>query len=75
MPCNLISSCFFPESPWFRDPADCGPGHQPGQPQHHDWQSNNHPGQQNMELSAPSSTFTIKNLLRHNTTRVFENGK
>ena len=52
MPCNLISSCFFPESPWFRDPADCGPGHQPGQPQHHDWQSNNHPGQQNMELSA-----------------------
>jgi len=44
MPCNLISSCFFPESPWFRDPADCGPGHQPGQPQHHDWQSNNHPG-------------------------------
>ena len=51
MPCNLISSCFFPESPWFRDPADCGPGHQPGQQQHHDWQSNNHPGPHNLELS------------------------
>jgi len=23
MPCNLISSCFFLESPWFREP-DCG---------------------------------------------------
>jgi len=40
MPCNLISSCFFPESPWFRDTVNCAPGHQ-------EWQqpaNNNHTG-------------------------------
>jgi len=37
MPCNLISSCFFPESPWFRDNINCGP-------LHHDWQPGNQSG-------------------------------
>ena len=41
MPCNLISSCFFPESPWFRE-IDCAG---PGQPQHQDWQLTNQPGE------------------------------
>ena len=33
MPCNLISSCFFLESPWFRDPDCLQPNSQ--------WASNN----------------------------------
>jgi len=41
MPCNLISSCFFPESPWFRDTVNCAPA-----PGHQEWQqeNNNHTG-------------------------------
>jgi len=55
MPCNLISSCFFLESPWFRE-QDCG------QPTG-DWQSNHNqleglavadqPGQARMGSTAP----------------------
>lgn len=55
MPCNLISSCFFLESPWFRE-QDCS---QPSA----DWQSNNNqidglavadqPGQGGMGSTAP----------------------
>ena len=55
MPCNLISSCFFLESPWFRE-QDCS---QPSA----DWQSNNNqinglagadqPGQGRMGSTAP----------------------
>ena len=41
MPCNLISSCFFPESPWFRE-IDCAG---PGQSQHQDWPHTAQPGE------------------------------
>lgn len=57
MPCNLISSCFFPESPWFRE-IDCAG---PGQPQHQDWQHTNQPGgavadQPNMGSTGPANS-------------------
>jgi len=44
MPCNLISSCFFPESPWFRDNINCGP-------LHHDWQPGNNQNQSGVAIA------------------------
>lgn len=57
MPCNLISSCFFPESPWFRDSVNCTAA------QHQDWQNSNHPGvavsdQPNMGSTGHSTSDT-----------------
>lgn len=43
MPCNLISSCFFPDSPWFSESVNCVGGGGGGSSQ--DWHPSNHSGE------------------------------
>lgn len=50
MPCNFISSCFFLESAWSRDP-DCAPNNNASDP----WgpNQNNHPQEQELAILEP----------------------
>ena len=61
MPCNLISSCFFPESPWFRE-IDCAG---PGQPQHQDWQLTNQPGELHVMSASIQYIHSVVHLSSH----------